>query len=76
MKYEEAPKDPVERIDYFLNKACDAEEQKNYEEAERCFKFALHAESKTRGVKSVIEYIKQVGPVYSKEPEVCALPTV
>jgi hypothetical protein len=54
-----------ERLETYLDRACQAEAAGNSVEAERQFKFAAYCEGLSRpDVGNAREYVRQIGPVY------------
>jgi len=62
----------VEKLESYLNLACEAEEKENYLEAALQFRKALYYEAKLREVANAKEYIDAAVPIYrSSEPAGC-----
>jgi hypothetical protein len=54
-----------EKLDSYLDRACEAEVRGDYSDAERLFRMALYCEGLLRpDVGSAREYVKTAGPVY------------
>jgi hypothetical protein len=55
----------AEKLEDFLDRACEAEASGGKSEAERLFRMALYCEGRLRpDVTEAREYVRQVGPVY------------
>ena len=53
------------KLESYLNQACEAESERDFEKAERCFKFAFFQEGKLRPeVDDAKKYVTEAGPVY------------
>ena len=58
----------TEKLDVFLTRACEAEVNGDYAEAERLFRLALYCEGRLRpDVTDAKEYVLQAGPVYQEK---------
>ena len=56
-----------EKLETYLNKACQAESEGNYTEAEQQFRYALYCEGRSRSdVENAKEYVRKAGPVYAQ----------
>ena len=54
-----------EKLETYLNRACQAEAEGNYTEAEQQFRYALYCEGRSRSdVENAKEYVQQAGPIY------------
>jgi hypothetical protein len=69
MDTEERNKELANKLESYLSQACKAEAARDFEEAERCFKYALFYEGKLRpDVSSPKQYVVEAGPVHQKTP--------
>ena len=54
-----------EKLDNFLDKACQAEAEGNLSEAEQHFRYALYCEGRSRfDAENAREYVRQAGSIY------------
>ena len=59
------PKNLKEKLESYLDRACEAEERGDRVEAERLFGIALYCEGLSRpGAGGARNYVQQAGPVY------------
>lgn len=55
------------KLEGFLNQACEAESEGNYEKAERLFKYAMFYSGKLKpDITDAKQYVIETGPVYQK----------
>ena len=55
-----------EKLENFLDQACQAEVRDNNKKAERLFRLALYCEGKLKTGVNVKQYVEEAGPVYEE----------
>lgn len=62
-----------EKLETFLDRACEAETKGDHSEAERFFRLALFCEGKIKPeITDAKQYVEEAGPVYKRAKQVIA----